>query len=827
MTLSSKISMLVFAAVGLTGGILCVAGLQSVTEQSEQAQRQLDSSIDDYARLASQSTNAMLGAIRGTVAQTTGVNAQSLIREIRDRGGFRLSSETREWEATNQFTQAKSRVTLPKLNLGDREMPIVSKLDEACPVVDEPAKRSAGLYTVFQRMNEAGDMLRVATNVPDATGSGRAIGTFIPAIMPDGSPNRVVETVMRGETFTGMAVVVGRWSVVTYMPIRDSQGQVAGMAFSGFAVDNVPQIKDHIGDKVLAKTGSVIVFSTAPDQLGKVAIANKSHPSGDSIWELEDDEGTLYFQQIAQEAAELKAGDVGLARFPLDGNEVVFAFSYDPDLRWVSSAVVPRADFQETFAALDATTAAATRRMLLITVAGAVGLGILGMVAARRAMAPLKEMQAVIEVIKTGDVEVEFPYAKNDEIGHVSRALNHLVGQLRQYAGWGARIADGDLRLRQDERSLHERDAIGQAFRQVATQIATVVRRIRSASAELNDLSSSLQDSSGAIAITAREVAERSSSIAASATESAASASEVAHSSETQSAQLDRVAESIAGIRRASDEVHSVIVSVRNATDAASNTAAIGSEAVAQSIEGIESIRAGTDEVAQRLSQLHERSERIGDIVDLIDDIAAQTNLLALNAAIEAAQAGEHGRGFAVVADEVRKLAERSTQATTEIGGLIQEVRTLVEGASESMDSANEAVRLGVARAAAVGRSLDEILSTVRDLGQPVANALQGAERMVAITETTEKAVLGIAALAAQNTAAAEVMARESDRVSEEVSSVTAAAEEQTASTDELHRHAKDLATLSGHLQELVSIFKLSESDTDGQAETDRRRRAA
>lgn len=827
MTLSSKISILVFAAVGLTGGLLCFTGLQSVAEQGNQAGRQLDSSIDEYARLASQSTSAMLGAIRGTVAQTTAVNAQSLVREMNDRGGFRLSSETRVWEATNQFTQAKSRVSLPKLYLGEHEMRIVSRSDEPCPVVDEPAKRSAGLYTIFQRMNEAGDMLRVATNVPDSTGSGRAIGTYIPAVMPDGTPNRVVETVMRGETFTGMAVVVGRWSVVTYLPVRDGQGRVAGMAFSGFAIDSVPQIKDQIGEKVLAKTGSVIVFSTTPDQLGNIAIANKSHKSGDSIWELKDQAGTAYFQKIAEAAASLTAGDVGLMRFPLDGDEVVFAFSYDPDLRWVSCAVVPRADFRETFDALKATTASATRKMLLITLFGAIALGVFGMVAARRAMAPLQQMQEVIEVVKTGDVEVEFPYSKNDEIGHVSRALNHLVGQLRQYAGWGARIAGGDLRLRQDERALHERDAIGQAFRQVATQTANVVRRIRNASTELNELSSSLKDSSGAIAITAREVAERSSAIAASATESAASASEVARSSEAQSAQLDKVAESIAGIRRASDEVHKVIVNVGNATDSASRMAESGSEAVALSIAGMESIRVGTDEVAQRLGQLQERSERIGDIVDLIDDIAAQTNLLALNAAIEAARAGEHGRGFAVVADEVRKLAERSAQATAEIGGLIQEVRALVEGATESMVLANESVRLGVERAGAVGRSLDEILSTVRNLVEPVKNALDGAEKMVAITETTEKAVLSIAAMTSQNTAAAGVMARESDRVSEEVSSVTAAAEEQTASTDELHRHSQNLAALSEHLQELVGIFKLSEAGGDGQGGSESHRRAA
>lgn len=106
-------------------------------------------------------------------------------------------------------------------------------------------------------------------------------------------------------------------------------------------------------------------------------------------------------------------------------------------------------------------------------------------------------------------------------------------------------------------------------------------------------------------------------------------------------------------------------------------------------------------------------------------------------------------------------------------------------------------------------------MGTVRGLREPVADALQGTERMVDIIQGTEKAILDIASITAENAAAAEVMARESDRVSDEISSVTAAAEEQTASTDELHRHSQNLSSLAQHLNDLVMTFKTADNAGD------------
>ena len=158
-------------------------------------------------------------------------------------------------------------------------------------------------------------------------------------------------------------------------------------------------------------------------------------------------------------------------------------------------------------------------------------------------------------------------------------------------------------------------------------------------------------------------------------------------------------------------------------------TAKRGTQAVQDTIRGMDQMREQIQETAKRIKRLGESSQQIGEIVELINDIAEQTNILSLNAAIQAAMAGEAGRGFAVVADEVQRLAERSAEATKQIGELVKTIQADTNEAVTSMEQATHGVVQTTKLADAAGQALSEIESVSEQLSGLIVAISQDARR--------------------------------------------------------------------------------------------------
>jgi len=352
-------------------------------------------------------------------------------------------------------------------------------------------------------------------------------------------------------------------------------------------------------------------------------------------------------------------------------------------------------------------------KVIVIAVSLIVFFALAAVVITRRTMKPLDNLTQVARRIADGNLDEEVFVESKDEIGVLADAFNKMTTVI---------VRNLKVEIEKSERLI---DSIKYAIVHLsssATEMMAISVQQSAGAAEQAAAVQQVTTTSEEIAITAKQITENAQSV-------------------------EKIAETT------------------------SQSCHIGTGEVSNAIEGMSTLKAQVQSIAESMLKLGDNSQKIGGIVEIIDEISDQTNLLALNAAIEAAGAGEAGKRFAIVAQEVRRLAERTVDATRQIKGLIEEIQKatnstimVTEEGTKAVDSAARLVdKVQLSFGSIIGlvedtaRSAKEItLSTqqqtsaceqmadtmneVRDVAQQVAGSARETERAISeIINLTEK----------------------------------------------------------------------------------------
>jgi len=253
-----------------------------------------------------------------------------------------------------------------------------------------------------------------------------------------------------------------------------------------------------------------------------------------------------------------------------------------------------------------------------------------------------------------------------------------------------------------------------------------------------------------------RQVASSSTQLSTAAEEVSAVAGDSAKHVERQHTETDMVATAINEMTATVQEVAQNAQNASGAATSADTEAKTGKLVVTNTSNAIKQLVSDVENAAKVIHNVEQASENIGSVLDVIKNIAEQTNLLALNAAIEAARAGEQGRGFAVVADEVRTLASRTQESTAEIETMIEQLQHGSKQAVEVMDKGSKQAKSGAEMAQEAAESLNAItlaVSTISDMNTQIAAA---AEEQSAVSDEINRSIVNISQLSEQTASGAE-----------------------------------------------------------------------
>ncbi len=794
-------------------------------------------------------------------------------RQLEALGGFRPSArETTEWAAVNQFSRQSSAVSLPKAMLGKTWVGRNRTTAAPSPLVDDVRALTGLQCTLFQRMNPAGDMLRVATT-HQTDADTRAVGTFIPRTNPDGTANPVVASLLAGQTYRGRARVLADWYIAAYQPVTGPDGAVTGALYVGIPQENVPGLRAALRKVEVGASGRAFVLDTQ----GTVVVSADPAEEGRSVFAAGATEKEVALRDLCERARTLKPGEAAEKRCEwAAGGErraQVVRFAYFAPWDWVIGVHVPE---DEARAAERRISEAGARTQAELYVVGGlaclVALGCAGWLA-RSVTRPIADTVRVLEAVARGDLTRTAEVTAADEVGRLAAALNTAIGNMRADVGEMARVrsmmeqapinvmfADRQLVVRYANPAtiktlksiehllpIKAEDLVGQSIdifhkrpehqRRMLADPKNLPHRanITVGPETLDLLVSPVLDQDrnylGAMVtwevVTQKLAAEKQ--IRDAAEREATQAAELRRKVEAVQAGVsalaagdftrqipdlgtDGVGQVAAGLNRAVATVRTALEGVREVSDQLA-------DASAQLAAASDEISAGAQEQASSLEETASTLEEITATVRQNSDAAQQARQLA-SGSKDVAEKGGQVVGSAVGAmGEINQSSKKIADIITTIDEIAFQTNLLALNAAVEAARAGEQGR-GFAVVAAEVRNLaqrsataaKEIKGLIQDSVKKVGAGTDLVNRSGSTLDEIVTSVKRVTDIVTEIAAASREQSTGIDQVNKAVTQMDAVTQRNAGQTEELSATAQTLTGQASQLRELVARFKLSEA---------------